>query len=1387
MTQGTRVGNLAAKRPTHGPRGRSSFLHRFAIAAIALIGLVCAGSAWADSLALMSGAGQSGLAGSASQQPLVVAVRDVNGAVVAGRTIDWSTSNGFTLSSASSVTDANGLASVNFTYGNSGTTTIVANDPVGATSTQADETSIGASSFTLISGNNQAGRSGTASTQPIVVQVLDASGVPIVGSTVNWVDQTQYTHVSAATSITDANGDASMNFTYLEGTTKGSGNVATIQATSAAVPSQPIIASMTVLGYDNLTILSGATQSGFSGSTSQPIVAQVTDSNGNPVAGVTVNWSQTQGPAGSVSLSNASTVTGANGKTSITFQYLQPNSGVITAQTSTTNQVTMNFTGTSAASLTLISPNGVSGPAGTVSRTPMVVQAIKPDGTPEVGGTIQWTTSFGTGAPLSPSSITDASGKASVNYTFGGATGSVIQARDAATGIIVSLQMTGAPVETIQVVSGNNQIGNIGTSPAQPLVVQVLSPAGAPVIGRTINWSNGGGNQFGLGSASSVTNANGQASITFSYGQQSGNGYIFANDSANKGVGVAFSETATGVYSVSQVSGNNQSGVVGTASAQPLVMQELDASGNPLVGRTINWSTTGNITLKAATSITQANGQAFMGYTYGPTASISQVSASDPLTVNTSGSVQFVVTTVGANAVNVISGNGQSGLINAPGAQPLVVEVLNAAGQPVSGRTINWARTSGDVVPGAPSSVTDSTGRTSITFTYGPTPSNPSTVAATDSVTGQKVQFSMTTGVLQNSARIVSGNGQSGQQGSASKQPIVVQVVNASNQPVVGQNEVWSVVSGSATLGTVTTTTDANGDVSANFNFGPTPGNNVIQLQQAGGPNAPLVQATEITLLIPPAQTLSIVSGTGQVLVANTPSQPLVVQLVNTSTGNPVAGATINWTATNGKLTSPSSVTDASGRASNIVTATTPAGAVTVQAASALASAPVAFNLSSGLVNIPGLTPPEIAVAGALDIACPALGVLNNPTPLQVDLLARCRDIATAAGIDPTAAAYALGQLVTETAGVQSAAAVNAETAQFQNITLRLNALRSSSNTNSLASNTSSLSGLSFSGPGGVVPVTSLMGALLGDGDKPADKQAGSDFSRWGFFATGNIGTGSADARSMTPGYNFDINGLTAGVDYRMRDNWISGVAVGYSRQNTDLQNDAGHVSMNGWSLSTYSTWSFKNDLYLDGVLTWGNNSFDLSRRIEYTLPTPDGGTTSINQLATSHPGGNLFMAALTFGGDFHKNAWNFSPYAQLISSRMGFDGYQEALPSGLGEGLGLAVDSRSITTFSSVLGTKISLTQSTSWGVLIPTASLEWQHEFNSDQNATTAHFVNDPTQTPFSLLGNPLENSFVRFGLGSSFVMAHGRSGFILYEHTFGQDGVRQDNLGVGIRIEF
>ena len=172
---------------------------------------------------------------------------------------------------------------------------------------------------------------------------------------------------------------------------------------------------------------------------------------------------------------------------------------------------------------------------------------------------------------------------------------------------------------------------------------------------------------------------------------------------------------------------------------------------------------------------------------------------------------------------------------------------------------------------------------------------------------------------------------------------------------------------------------------------------------------------------------------------------------------------------------------------------------------------------------------------------------------------------------------------------------------------------------------------------------------------------------------------------------------------------------------------------------------------------------------------------------ANGQPGGGLFSTAFTFGGDFHSKAWGFSPYGQMIYSRMSFAAYQETLQDGPGNGLGLAVDARTITSLTGILGARLSFTRSANWGVFAPIASLELDHEFKSDQKAITARFIYDPTQTPFSVAGAPIDSSYVRLGLGMTMVFTHGKSGFFLFQHMLARSGQSQDNLSLGLRIEF
>ena len=526
--------------------------------------------------------------------------------------------------------------------------------------------------------------------------------------------------------------------------------------------------------------------------------------------------------------------------------------------------------------------------------------------------------------------------------------------------------------------------------------------------------------------------------------------------------------------------------------------------------------------------------------------------------------------------------------------------------------------------------------------------------------------------------------------------------------------------------------------------------------------------------------TLSLVSGNNQDLPVNTRSAPLVVQLTNN--GVPVANATINWSATNAALARQRSTTDASGKASNTVVLLQ-TGAASVSASSVSpAAGPVTFALNGGFSSITGLTLPEAQVANALDHACPTLAGLSSLTSPQRDLLTQCQALASAAGKNPDQVANALNQMLPHDALLQTNASILVIGAQFDNIKARLAAIRSGNGGDHFG-------GLAFISPDGVLPMGMLGDTVLGLDANPVDKtqEVGAGFERWGFFMTGTFGDGSANPRLATPGYGFHSGGITAGVDYRVNDSMILGVSAGYANYSSSVDFVGGGLDTRGWSLSAYATVFRQDNWYVDGVLTGGNNNYDINRRIIYTLPT-NAGSVSVDQTATSHSNGTTLAGAMTLGRDFSRGPWSYGPYLRGTWTRTEFGSYQEMLVSSRsGSGLGLAVQSRVMKDVSSVLGAKVNLASSQSWGVMMPHAEIEWEHDFQNNPDSITASFLQDPTATPFQLRGDSIDSDFFRLGLGLSFQFAHGRSGFVYCEKTLGLSGVTQTNLALGFRMEF
>ncbi len=1101
----------------------------------------------------------------------------------------------------------------------------------------------------------------------------------------------------------------------------------------------------------------------------QPLVVHA-ENNGVSVASIGVHWSASGGAV----LSSPVSFTDANGVAAVRVLSVGPGPGpvTITATRSDDSSATVSFTANVLLpSLRIVSGDGQTGFANSRVTNPLVVEADL-GANPQAGVPITWAVTGGDASIVSNTGATNGSGQSSAIVKFGPVPGPVLitATRADGSGVSQTFHLTSTQTFAFVIVSGDQQSGFTNTRVTNPLVVEA-DLNGAPEAAVPVTWAVTGGDASIILSTS-PTNGVGQARAFVKFGPNPGPVDITATRT-DQNLSQTFHLTSIQTNTLTIVAGDQQTGPPNAALPIRLVVN-AQTNNAPIRGVPINWSASGGATLSVPTSVTNGAGNATVKVTnVGPGPGpimVTATRADDP-----AATVMFTENII-PPTLTIVSGNGQSGLIGSPAAAALVVKLVDGAGMPVSGQPIAWVVTGGSATVASPSTNTDPTGQATVNFTYG---NNPGAIVISASAYGglQVVNFNETatnaTALLK-----ITGDGQSGAPGAPL--PVALKVrIQAPPGSLAGVPITFTVLSGSATVTVSSTTTDPLGEAKTNVKLGLTPGTVKVLAQVSGGGPSATFTETVTGVLVPGA--LTIVSGDKQTIAPNTASVPLVVLLKGN--GAPLAGQTITWSATSGNLSTGSSVTDASGHASTILTPTA-SGPIAVTANFAafaqFTAAQVTFSENTTLSSVATQSSNDVSVGVALDTACSSLQSIANRTQQQQDLLNQCLSLNASSSVSPTAAAAAIHQLTPDVTETQSQTAATATTAQFNNLSGRMNALRGGAQGVSLA-------GLAFNNSSGSLPLSDVGSALLGVNDKPKE-DTGNSFSRWGFFGSGQIDRQNASVQGSNPAYNLDVNGLTFGVDYRKSDSLVLGGAVGYTHQKTTLAGGDGDLSMSGWSLSGYATWYRKNNWYLDSSITWANNNYDSRRHISFSLPLPDGTSASVDQLAQASSGGNNLAGSLTFGRDFNNKAWAYGLYGKAQYSRQSFDAFQEQLNASMpGSGLGLRVDSRSVTQVDSVLGGKIDYTHSTGWGVMIPHAEAEWQHQFRGNPDAFRAFFVNDPTNTPILITGAPIDTDFFRLGLGMSFVFPHGRSAFVLYDRTIGERGISEYNLSLGFRTEF
>jgi hypothetical protein len=274
-------------------------------------------------------------------------------------------------------------------------------------------------------------------------------------------------------------------------------------ALSACKGSEPFVATPTTISLSLHVVNFGAIGS------QQQLAATVLDQRGDPIPSASIVWSSDNAAVADVNgggLATAVTV----GSTKLRGKVTLTNGSIVDSATVSVTQVPAHF-------FKFAGDNQIDTVSGTLP-TAITVQVTDTTAHPISQIVVAFAVTSGGGHVSSTADTTDATGRASVQWTLGSSVGPNVMTATAAVAIpgnpatFTASGVLAGSSPSVAVNNGNGQHGLIGAPLNFPPSVVVVDGAGTPIAGKQVTFAvSGGGGVVSGGTA--VTDANGIATV----------------------------------------------------------------------------------------------------------------------------------------------------------------------------------------------------------------------------------------------------------------------------------------------------------------------------------------------------------------------------------------------------------------------------------------------------------------------------------------------------------------------------------------------------------------------------------------------------------------------------------------------------------------------------------------------------------------------------------------------------------------------------------------------------------------------------------------------------------------------------------------------------------
>ena len=920
----------------------------------------------AASVTASSGGAQAALTNTAFAQPLIVVVTDVAGSPVPGVVVTFGVPGSgasAALSSTSAITSAAGTVGITATAnGVAGTYDVTAAVAGVASAPTFALTNIGpAASITAIGGGGQQAVVGAPFADPLGVVVRDALGTPRPGAPVTFTvpGSGATATLTPLTGTTNASGELWVNAT--------AGTVAGGYSVTAATPG---VATPASLGLTNLpgaphsVAISGPYDDAATAGTAftGTFAVIVRDPYGNPVPDAIVTFTAPTTGA-TVAITGSPATTGGDGSATVTaVAGTVAGSYDVVAAIAGGASVAFHVRNTAGAPATLALVSG-GGQAAVVTAgfaQPLVFEVRDQHANPVPDVDVALAApSSGATAGVAPSATTGADGRIATSVTAGTVAGDYqVTASIGALTAAAPLRNLAGAAATIGVVSGDEQVVEVATPVAAPLVAVVRDAYGNPVAGAAVVVEaplSGAG--AAVAPLATTSDADGEITLTATAGETAG-AYVVA---------AVLSETARAEFHLTNRPGaphavtaslasTPQSTVVHHEFAVALEVIVTDRFGNLTPGVEVAFGGPPTTGVPAAgfaptDATTDGDGRARTTATANGVAgdhvahaTVAGVSAPAAFALRNLAGPPATITATG--------GTPQSSEVDTDFGDRLRVLVLDAEAHPVPGAVVRFAAPTSDAtaVLEASTVATGDDGLVAIGARAG-TITGSYQVAAT--IEGGEAPAIFALANTPGAAHAIVANPLSTPQQTrvlTAFAPLVAQVTDRFDNPVPGVAVTYQAPETGATGAPrrATVTSDDDGRTAVAFTAGPVAGAYQVTAT-VDGVATPAVFA--LTNLHGEAHRVIAESGGGQRTVVDQAFAAALVARVEDEHGNPVAGATVTFTPPDADVTAivetTTAVTGSDGRASTAVTAGIRRGSYQVVATATLAATPASFALTN--------------------------------------------------------------------------------------------------------------------------------------------------------------------------------------------------------------------------------------------------------------------------------------------------------------------------------------------------------------------------------------------------------------------------------------------------------